>query len=239
MFLSPPFFSSPSLLSFSRGYLLGSSLSLLITRLVFLPTCSRMHFSLGSYWFTGAGEGTESVLVGGQHSVSEKKKAGRSFSWRSAKKRRYLIRLPPFSLRSLTFCEGRLREVPLSFGSRDALLRTTFLSSRLWWFRARPSLRLVCGVGILLSVHYVDHKNVTDSFSAAHSHLVHLVHLRLFSDKVFLFWFLFEFAEFYKFFLDQASLLGSCHGPGEHQATASLEWHRAPLCSSVRPSLPH
>ena len=100
-----PFFSSSSLLSFSRGTLLGSSPSLLNTRLVFLPTCSRMHFSLGSYWFTGAArredavfasswprEGTESVLVGGQHSVSEKKKAGRSFSWRSAKKRRYLVR---------------------------------------------------------------------------------------------------------------------------------------------------
>jgi hypothetical protein len=36
--------------------------------------------------------GPGSVLVGGQHPGSEKKKARRSFSWRSAKKRRYLIR---------------------------------------------------------------------------------------------------------------------------------------------------
>ena len=101
--LPPSPFSLPS--PFSSCSLLGSSLCLLFTRLVFLPTCPRMHFSLGSYWFTGAArredavfasswprEGTESVLVGGQHSVSEKKKAGRSFSWRSAKKRRYLVR---------------------------------------------------------------------------------------------------------------------------------------------------
>ena len=54
----------------------------------------------------------------------------------------------------------------------------------------RPSLRLVFGVGVLLSVLYVDYKLETDSSSAAHPRLVHL---QLFSDKAFLFWFLLKF----------------------------------------------
>ena len=57
-----------------------------------------------------------------------------------------------------------------------------------------------------MSVRYVDYKLVTDSSSASHPRLVHL---QLFSDKVFLFWLLLKFFSYKVFPL----VLGSSQIP--------------------------
>jgi len=87
-----PFSFSYSLLFFSgqfiglKSFLFGRPLG------VPFPIRSRMRASLGWNWITGEGNWTGPALVEGPNPGTKKKKPRRSFSWRSAKKRRYLIR---------------------------------------------------------------------------------------------------------------------------------------------------